>query len=215
MRRLVVLTVLAAALAGCGLKSLYVREPEPRPLEGEWGELRIAATRRAVLYDGLDHRATATATHLGLPEREARARRLGAWLGWTPEELEKRLATERAEAAQNEEFLVSLYTANRMDNDLDSPRGSVWRLAVVVDGAELVSTRAQAIDADATVKGLFPYVGGFETVYRVRFPLAPQGPLSGRTFVLEMASALGKMRLDYGAPQETPANAPLEQPLER
>ena len=78
----------AAALAAAGC---HPRSPLPMTREGEWALTRDAATRRAVLYDGFKHRATGTATHLSLAVREARARRLGEWLGWTDQELATRL----------------------------------------------------------------------------------------------------------------------------
>jgi hypothetical protein len=187
---------LTLALAGCPFHS---RRPVPGTHQGEWAEARNQATRRSELYDGLVHQATATATHLGLPEREARARRLGEWLGWTPEELEKRLAAERAEADQYEDFLVALYTADRKANDLDAPR-SIWRVAVEAEEGVILASRSEALEANATIVELFPFVGTFDTVYLVRFPRAPGGPLSGRQFSLAIASALGKIELDYGKP---------------
>lgn len=188
---------LALALAGC---PFHPRQPVPGPREGEWSDLRAAATRRVTLYDGLEHRATATATHLGLPEREARVRRLAAWYGWTAAELDARLATERAEAAAGEEFLLALYTANGKQNDLDAPR-SIWRVAVRTDEGELLASKIEVLDVDATLTGLFPYVGTFDVVYRVRFPSASP-PLEGRPYVLAISSALGKMDLDFGATPE-------------
>jgi hypothetical protein len=189
--------VLAAlALAGC---PFHPRAPLPTTTEGDWARERDVATRRAFLYDVLKHRATATATHLSVPVREARARRLAEWFGWTPAELEERLAQERSEAAQGEEFLVSFYAADPKDNDLDAPR-SVWRVAARADGADLVATRVTSIDRDATTLGLYPYVGPFDTVYRVFVPQPPGGALAGRPFVLEIASARGKLTIDYGVP---------------
>jgi hypothetical protein len=184
-----------AALAGC---PLHPRAPRPTTLEGAWNDARTAASRRALLYDGIVHRATATATHLSLTVREARARRLGEWLGWTPQELEERLARERAEAELGEEFVVSFYAADRRADDLDAPR-SVWRVAVKVANEDILPTRVTSIDGDATTAGLFPYVGPFDTVYRVVLPRSPSGPLEGRPFALEIASALGTLSLDFGA----------------
>ena len=140
---------------------------------------RDAATRRDLLYDGFDHRATATATHLSLAVREARARRLAEWKGWTAEELEGRLAAEQAEAAAGEEFLLVFYTPNMDDNDLDAPK-SVWHLAVKSEDGELVSNRATGVYPDAELRKLFPWVGPFDTVYRVSFPKPAGGPLAGR-----------------------------------
>lgn len=211
IRRALAAAAMVAALAGCGLNSLLTRAPAPGPREGEWATLRDRATRRGSVYDGVEHRATATATHLGLAEREARARRLGEWLGWTQEELDRRLADERAEAAQGEEFLLALYTANPKANDLDA-RPSTWRVALETDEGEVVASRVEVLTSDATITALFPYVGGFDTVYRVRFPPAPDGPLVGRMFALELSSALGRIDLGYGG---TPALPGPDRPLER
>jgi hypothetical protein len=185
----------ALALAGCA----FQRAPRPTTREGEWASQRDAATRRAYLYDGLKHRATATATLLSLEVREARARRLAEWFGWTAAELEDRLAQERLEAEQGEEIILSFYAADTKDDDLDAPR-SVWRVAARADGTDLVATRVTSTDRDATVLGLFPYIGPFDTVYRVFVPHAPGGPLGGRPFVFDIASARGKLTMDFGKP---------------
>lgn len=190
---------LALALAGC---AYLPRSPVPATTEGDWAHERDLGTRRALLYDGLDHRATGTATHLSLAVREARARRLAAWYGWTPQELEERLAQERKEAAEGEEFVISFYTAQPRENDLDAPR-SIWRVAVKVDGTDLLPRRVTSVDRDATITGLFPYVGPFDVVYRASFPPASAGPLAGREFTLEIAGARGKLPLDYGRPDGT------------
>jgi hypothetical protein len=185
------------ALGGCSLLPLP-HAPQPATSEGEWAEKRDAATRRAFLYDRFDHKATATATHLSLEVREARARRLAEWLGWTPAELEARLQQERREAAEGEELFLVFFTASALANDLDAPR-SVWRVAVKVDGADVLPRRVTAMERKATDTGLFPYIGQFDVVYRVLLPPAPGGPLAGRPFVVEISSALGSLTLDYAA----------------
>ncbi len=196
----------ALALAGCPLRA---RSPLPPTREGEWAAARDASTRRAILYDGLRHRATATATHLTLAAREARARRLAEWLGWTPKELEDRLAQERADAALGEEVLVSFFSADPRWNDLDAPR-SVWRIALKLEDTDLLAKRATGLEPNATVGGLFPYVGPFDVVYRVTFPRAPGGALDGKPFMLEIASALGKLTMDFGTEPEAPTVEPWQ-----
>jgi hypothetical protein len=195
-RRAVAAAAAALALAGC---PFHPRAPLPTTVEGEWAARRDGATRRMLLYDGLKHRATGTATLLSLEVREARARRLAEWLAWTPAELEARLAAERAEGKVGEEFLLSFYTADPRDDDLDAPR-SVWRVAVKVEGADVVASRVTSIERDATIVGLFPYIGPFDTIYRVFLPPAPGGPLAGRPFTLQVASARGTVALEFGAP---------------
>jgi hypothetical protein len=171
-------------------------------LQGEWAAKRDAETRRAFLYDGLKHRATATATHLSLAVREARARRLGEWYGWTPAELDKRLAQERKEAAEREEFVLSFYTAESRFNDLDAPRTD-WRVALKVEGTDLLPRRITSLDRDASTLGLYPYIGPFDTIYQVIVPVPAAGPIAGRPFGLEIASALGRLSIDFSTPNGT------------
>ncbi len=196
----------AFALAGC---PFHPRAPVPTTVEGEWGRIRDESTRRFQLYDRLDNRANATVTHLSLAVREARARRLAKWLDWTPEELERRLADERAAAAKAEEFLVSFYTADPRANDLDAPK-SVWRIALRLNGEELLANHITSVDMDATLLGLFPYVGPFDIAYLVTCPRAPGGDIADKPFVLEVTSALGKMPLDWGVEDGRMAHEPLQ-----
>jgi hypothetical protein len=194
------------ALAGC---PYHPRAPLPRPREGEWALERDRLTRRAILYDGLQHRATATATFLSPELRIARARRLAQWLDWTPEELQRRLAQERADAEAGEEIVLALFTAEPKENDLDAPR-SIWRVALKVGTEDLLATRVTAIQVDATVAELFPYVGPFDVVYRVLLPHSPSGPIADRAFVVQLASALGKIDLDFGAASPKPVDEPWQ-----
>jgi hypothetical protein len=198
------LALAALAAAGC-----HPRAPLPTTIEGEWAAARDAATRRFVLYDGFTHRATATATLLSMPVRDARARRLAAWLGWTEKELADRLAQERAEHEAGEEFLLSFFTADSRAQDLDAPT-SVWRVALKVDGADVVARKITAVDRNANLVGLFPYVGSFDVAYRVLVPRPPSGDLTGKSFALELASGLGKVVLDYGQPSKKPVDEPWQ-----
>ncbi|HET6440646.1 MAG TPA: hypothetical protein VFG59_21480 [Anaeromyxobacter sp.] len=195
--RVALLSLLGAAL-GCGQVNAYrTKAPEPGKNEGNWAALRDASTRRAQLYDQFSHRATITATYLSPEVREARARRLGEWLGWTDQELSARLAAEAAEATKYDDFMLALYTADRHDNDLDAHQ-SIWRLSLRLDGDQLVSHEVRFVDPNATVQNLFPYVSPFDNVYRARFDHVTGKPLAERTFVLEISSALGKMELTFG-----------------
>ncbi|HET8540558.1 MAG TPA: hypothetical protein VFL83_11865 [Anaeromyxobacter sp.] len=203
--------LLAAAVAAAALASAacHPRQPLPVTREGEWAQARGDATRRFVLYDSFDHRATATATHLTLAVREARARRLAEWLGWTEQELAARLAQERKEYAEREEFMLSFFAADSRAQDLDAPE-SVWRVAVKVDGADVLATRVTSIDSDANLVALFPYVGPFDVAYRVLLPRPPSGELAGKPFVLELASGLGKLPLEFGEALAKPVDRAWE-----
>jgi hypothetical protein len=195
MRRRLAAAGLALALAGC---PFHARAPDPQPSAGPWAAARDSATRRYELYDGLDHRATAVVTYLDAAGRDARARTLGKWLGWTDAELTRRLAEGEVAAQRAEEFVIVLYTAKKEENDLDSPR-SVWRVALVQpDGSEILPTRITALDADVTMRRLYPWIGNFDVVYSATFP-GPADPL-GSGSVLLLASAAGKVPLDFGSP---------------
>lgn len=197
--------VAALASAGC-----HPRAPLPMTREGEWALARDAATRRTVLYDGFKHRATGTATHLSLAVREARARRLADWLGWTEQELATRLEQERREHAAGEEFLLSFFPADSRAQDLDAPV-SIWRVALKVDGVDVLASRVTSVDSDANLVSLFPYIGPFDVAYRVTVPRPPSGDVAGKAFVLEIASGLGKVVLDYGGlPPKTPVDRPWQ-----
>jgi hypothetical protein len=206
IRRTAVAVVAAAALAGC---PWHPREPQPQTIEGEWGIARDAATRRGILYDGLQHRATATVTHLSLAVREARARRLAKWLDWSPQQLEGKLAEERAAAAAAEEFIVSFYAADPRANDLDAPK-STWNIGAKIDGADLVATHVTSIEMDMTLLGLFPYVGHFDTAYLVTCPRMATGDLAGRPFKLDFASALGRLTVDWALPDGSLSQKPVQ-----
>jgi hypothetical protein len=190
--------VIAAVAALCGCP-FHPRAPQPAPDRGDWARVRDEATRQFQLYDGLDHRATATATYLSPEVREARARRIAVWFAWSEAELQRRLADERAEAAQFDDFVLSFYTADRDSNDLDALR-SVWRIEVDTGTGQIIARDVHALGADANLTALFPWVGPFDTVYLIRFPRAPTMPLAGRPFVLRLSSGLGQVVLNWGAP---------------
>ena len=113
----------------------------PRPARASGPSRATRATRRTVLYDRFKHRATATATHLSLPVREARARRLAEWLGWTPAELEARLAAERARARGRRGVRALASTRPTAARTTSTRRSSVWRVALKTGGEDLLATR--------------------------------------------------------------------------
>ena len=189
----------AVALGGC---SLLPRQPVPTTWEGEWAAQRDRFTRSGRVYDRVDDQLFATATYQAPSARRARAERLAEWKAMTAAEREQLLAAERAEAETWEEFLLSVYTPDRVTNDLDSPR-SVWRLALVVEGAGelLPAGRPDVVRVDATVAGLYPYAGKFDVVYRVRFPRwTGERSLAEIPFSLVMAGAPGKLELRFNRP---------------
>jgi hypothetical protein len=198
---------LALAAAGCAghLPEQFPFTPtQPRPAsdEGAWAAVRDRFTASAKLYDGLTTRAFVSAVYQARAVRAARVVRVAAWRNLTPAERDALLASEQDEAERFEDFIVSLFTSDRADNDLDSTR-SVWRVVLVVEGeGDAEPVRIEQVRPDATLRTLYPTIGDFDTVYRVRFPRWPHGSLSERRFILRLAGARGRVDLAF------PAQAP-------
>lgn len=188
--------VLALLAAGC-----LPRAPSPTTTEGRWAEERDRWTRSKKLYDRLDDIAFATATYQSLPVRLARVDRLAVWKGMTAEERAALEGQERADAAQFEDFFLDFYTFDRRANDLDLP-GSTWRVALRVGDGQVLPSAISLVPAEPTVAVLYPYVGNFDTLYRVRFPAwRGERPLAETTFRLEISGALGRIDLDFAPPK--------------
>jgi hypothetical protein len=194
---------LALVAAGCATfpTAFPFTPPSPQPATGEgvWAEVRDRFTATAKLYDGLSTRAFASTVYQAPEVRERRVARLAVWREMAQEERDKLIAQERDESAQYEEFLVSLFTVDRPDNDLDASR-SVWRVSLSVEGeGEEEPLKVEQVRTDATLRTLYPTIGDFDTVYRVRFARWPKGPLAERKFTLRIAGARGRMDLKLPA----------------
>lgn len=205
-QRLAVAAVAALCLGGCATFPeafpFTPAQPKPPADEGAWAQARDRFTASAKLYDGLATRAFVSAVYQSPDVRERRVARMAVWREVGAEERDRLLQLERDEASQYEDFIVSLFTPDRSDNDLDSNR-SVWRLAVTVAGeGEEEPLKVEAVRSDATVRTLYPSIGDFDVVYRVRFARWPKGPLEQRQFALRIAGARGRMDLAFPAPEK-------------
>ncbi len=195
MSRFASILALAACL-GCAEVPFIEPQPNPAPNEGDWAVLRDRATRSGKLYDGLATNAFMRAVYQSSDVRQARVTRLAAWTAMTAPERDRLLAAERDEAAQYDDFLVSLFTPDRADNDLDAIR-SIWRVALVVPNeGERLPVKISQVKADSTLRQLYPAIGDFDVVYRVRFTRWDP-PLAQRHFVLRVAGARGRLDLEY------------------
>ncbi len=188
--------VVAVLAAGCGLNTQLRRAPAQGPEAGDWSRLRDAASRRATLYDGLVHRANASATWFSPPVRESSLRLLAEWQAKGEAETEQAVALGRAEDARGEEFVVALYTADRRVNDLDSKK-SVWHVELDDGQVRVPASEITAIGSDANLRQLLPYLDPFDLVYRVRVAWTG-APLQGRPFKLRISGGVGALVLDFG-----------------
>ncbi len=192
MRRAGTALLVVIFSAGC-----FATQPRPPPDEGDWAAARDRASRSAKLYDGFAAGAFARVVYLSPEVRETRANRVAIWSAMTAEERDRLLATERDEATKYDDFVLSLFTPDRPDNDLDAPK-SVWRVALVVPGeGEALPVRIEQLRRDATLRALYPLFSDFDVVYRIRFARWA-APLATRPFMLRLAGAKGRIDLAYG-----------------
>ncbi len=193
MKRLV-WTLALLSLSACAI--LHDPSPKPGTDDPPWGPERDRFARHAKVYDIFDDKAFAVAWYESVPFRLARADRVAAWRAFSPDERNKMISAEQAEAAAQEDFLLAFYTGHQPDNDLDSPR-SIWRVALVVGSTEILPTRIELVRADATIRALYPAIGNFDTIYRIRFPAWKGSPLADAPFSLMIAGAPGRIELTW------------------
>ena len=186
---------MAALLAGCA----HLPNPFPaQPDEGDWGRVRFQWSRHGELYDRLDTRAFANAVYLSTQARRARAERISAWRALTPPEREAELASEEREGEAYDEFILTFFTPDRAENDLDENK-SVWRIALVLPDGQVLPDKVEEVRADPMVQALYPFIGTFDTVYRIRFVRFPgRPPIENGPFTLRIAGPSGKFDLAWG-----------------
>jgi len=197
--------LIASAVACARVERLVEPAPKPPPGEGAYSELRERWTRKASLYDGFAMRAFATATYQAPELRRARVDRTAAWKAMTSVETAALHEQEDSEAAKFDEFVLSMTTADPNDNDLDS-RKTTWRVALVSPGdPDRVDPEIDEIRPDAMVRTLYPTVGDFDIVYRIRFSRLPGRETWAQPFTLRLAGPRGRLEFAFG---EGAAGAP-------
>lgn len=184
---------LAALFGGC-----YFMRPPREPEESRaWAVELHRWARRARLYDRFEAHAFASAVYQAPELRVRRVEQVAAWRAMTAPERQKLLDAEAGEAARYEDFLVGFYTHDPKDDDLGA-KDSVWRVALVVEGeGEELPLEIRPQKADAQLRELYPAVGDFDTVYRVRFARWKGAPLAGRPFLLRIAGPEGRIEFRY------------------
>jgi hypothetical protein len=188
----VLLGLAALALAsGCGV----LRNPHGGPVAEAWTRARAQDTRGTKLYDRFETHAIASATWQSAEVRARRGAQVADWRAMTAAEQAALQAAEAEAAAQADEFLLSLFTSDLRDNDLDAP-ASIWRVALLAEGQpERARPEIKLVPVDAQLLDLYPFIHTYDTVYRVRFPRAPGQPPLAPPFTLRIAGSKG--RLDF------------------
>ncbi|MBI5545303.1 MAG: hypothetical protein HY901_15540 [Deltaproteobacteria bacterium] len=173
-----------------------------RELEQRYQSTLARWTRHAEIYDGLDSRAFVAATFHSMSFREARVARTTAFFALPPAESQALLAVERQGHTEALELLLGMSANERRFDDLARP-GSMWRLALVSSAGEVLPLSIDRLPRpDPNLTGLYPYLGPFWTAYRVLFPRtfangAQVLPQQAQTFVVRLASSLGRVELGF------------------
>ena len=199
MRRLLWAVVLLCS-AGCATARIPRVAGEPSPaetdqaLESAYQQTLERYTRSQGVYDYLDTRLFVYATWESTPFMEARVKRYGRFRSIPVEEERAAMEAERQRLRDVTEFHLAVHANDPKMDDFDKA-GSMWRLALVVDGRELAPVLIERIGrANTEQRSIYSYMESFWVGYRVRFPKAVSGPMT-----LKVASSVGKAELTFPA----------------
>ena len=198
----------AVLSSGCATSHpLNLSGPSGTVLATDYPEILEAWTRSAKIYKGLDDELFISATFHAPELRRAFAVAFPEIYGHGGAITRQELVDLTGGIEEYVNFFVAIYTPDIKWNDLERP-DSIWRLTLIssnevaVDAKEIVPIRM-----DANLHVVYPYIGRFDKVYVVRFPLTDamhRIVLDDKTtyFIFHIASALGEAELRWDlAPQ--------------
>ena len=155
-------------------------------------------TRHNRMYDGLENKVFVTGTFL-TPEMRQAVRIT------YPDVIGRGGMVTRDELAgpppSDVTFFISMYTADRKWNDLQTPT-SIWRVSLQTATGEVKPSSVTRILKDQNLLTVFPTIGRSDECYLIRFPAdAPNGAaMIGETTTnvgLRLASGVGSTTLDF------------------
>ncbi|MDP3237263.1 MAG: hypothetical protein Q8N26_31030 [Myxococcales bacterium] len=199
MRRPLLAVVLLCSAACASARFPRVAgEPSPaetdQALESAYQQTLERYTRSQGVYDYLDTRLFVYATWESIPFMEARVKRYGRFRSIPVEEERAAMEAERQRLRDVTEFHLAVHANDPKMDDFDKA-GSMWRLALVVDGRELAPVLIERIGrANTEQRSIYSYMESFYVGYRVRFPKA-----NGGAMTLKVASSVGKAELAFPA----------------
>ena len=198
------LALTALALGACRTAPPTIGDPPPKLADADaeraYRELLDRYSDTAEVYALFDTHLFSGATYLSWPMREARVKRLGQFKAMTQPEIDARLEQERAEWATHHVFDFGAWTQDPKYDDFDR-KDSIWRLALIADGVEVLPAEVERVRrVDHNTRALYPYMGQFWVLYRVKFPkVRPDGtpvlPPGTREVRLRVTSTLGQAEL--------------------
>ncbi len=159
--------------------------------EAKYQETLARYTQSRALYDNFDTRMFVRATWQSQTFVDARARRTAAFRALPANETEALVASEQSSSDGGTSFFVAVYATDYRTDDLEKSN-SIWRLALLSNGAETVPTSVVRLGrAVPQMRAIYSYTAQFWTGYWVTFPKA-QAP-----FKLRFASAIGQSDLPF------------------
>ncbi len=151
-------------------------------------------TRDNRLYNGLENKVFVTSVFLTPELRTAVRTTYPDVIGHGGTVTRDELATA---AGSDLVFFVSMYTADRKWNDLQTPT-SIWKITVKGD-SEVAPASIQKIRPDENLRTIFPFIGRYDECYLMRIPAGDGAIIGGATdaVTLRFASGLGETSLDW------------------
>ena len=113
----------------------------------------------------------------------------------SPQEKDKMLRQQLEQDKQWDAFYLIVYSAPGIDSSLDST-DSLWKIYLEADGSIEPPESVDDINAQRDfIKGFFPWINSWDSVYLVRFKKQPSGHKAGIKFIV--TGILGKGETDF------------------
>jgi hypothetical protein len=212
LRRLGLATLLGLAACPAGRPvSLYGSDA---PLSAEqYPEILTNWTRSAKVYQLLDNKLFVTATFHAPEFRRAFAVAFPDIYGHGGKITRRELVDLSGGVEQYHTFFLSVHTPDVRWNDL-AKNDSIWHCSLRGSGeASVSSEEVVPVKVDENLRAVYPYIGRFDKIYLVRFPLTD--PLhrmvidaTTTAFSLRIASALGSAELTWELGAPSPETSP-------
>ena len=162
--------------------------------EHSYQEILTRFSDQKGVYDGLDTRLFVAATWQSPRFIEARVRRQGEFQEQPEAEVNKHVLDEREKFKGRTEFFFGVHANEPKFDDFDR-KNSIWRIALVAGGKEILPTEIKRVGrATMDMRATYPYMDVFWVAYSVKFDGVME---PGQTAKLKVASTLGAAELDF------------------
>jgi len=165
--------------------------------ENAYQRMLERVTEHEAVYDALDTRIFAQATWQSADFVKARVLRWGEFRDAPRVEVDAELEKERARLKGQTEFFLGIHANDWHFEDFEK-KDSMWRVALVKDGQEVLPTSIERLGrTNVEMRSIYSYMESFWVGYRVDFPEVDLP--AGEKMVLKLASPVGEARLTFTA----------------